>query len=41
MYIYQISFGNGSKLQIRANSPKQANEIASKIGIVSHIKFIR
>lgn len=41
MSIYKITFGDGKQMVIRANSPKQANDIASVIGIVSHIKFIR
>lgn len=41
MFIYKVTFGNGSKMFIRANSPKDANKIASEIGIVSMIKWVR
>lgn len=41
MFKYVVTFGNGSKLTIRANSPKEASAIASKIGVVSHIKYLR
>ena len=41
MFIYKVTFGNGSVMQIRANSPKEASEMASKIGVVSHIKWLR
>jgi hypothetical protein len=41
VFIYRITFDDGSIMQMRANSPKQVNELASKIGIVSAIKFLR
>jgi len=41
MYIYKVTFGDGSQMNFRANSPRQANELASKIAVVSHIKWLR
>lgn len=40
MYIYKITYKDGKKEVIRANSPKQAEELASN-GVVSFIKFLR
>jgi hypothetical protein len=41
MYLYLITFGDGSQIHVRASSPKEANDRASIIGIVSHIKWMR
>jgi hypothetical protein len=40
MFIYQVIYTNGTKEIIRANSPKQASEIAVK-GTIAFIKFVR
>lgn len=41
MFMYHITFGDGSKMRIHAASPKDANTKASAIGIVAHIKCLR
>lgn len=41
MSLYKVTFGDGTSLKIRAMSPKQAWEIASKIKEVSNIQWIR
>jgi hypothetical protein len=41
MYLYKVFFKDGSKATIRANSPKQADEIARLIGEVANVRFIR
>lgn len=41
MFVYKVMFGDGSVLEMRANNPKEVNERASKIGIVSFIKWLR
>jgi len=41
MFKYKITFKNKEKLIIRANSPKQAYLVASKLGSVLFIKYVR
>lgn len=43
MFVYKIIFLGGSSIQIRANSPKEAWESASKAYKmeVIHVKFLR
>ncbi len=41
MFIYKVVFGDGSEMNIRASSPKEANDRASKINIVAGIFFVR
>lgn len=41
MFTYKITFGDGASVQIKANSYQEANEIASKRGIVSCIQKMR
>lgn len=41
MYSYTVTFGNGSKVRIKADSPRSAWKIAETIGIVSSIKHNR
>ena len=41
MFIYKVIFGDGSEMNIRASSPKEAVERAEKIGIVKGLRFIR
>lgn len=43
MYVYRVTFGQGNTADVRANSPKEAYENATKFyGLnVTHVKYLR